>query len=99
MYVTHFCILNCVHKLTEQHTKEQQDMGVILEDISNLDTEILESPVGTTQSKDSVALSLVDDSNELISKNLMPEEVTADEEKIENEENFNEYTAAIGIPG
>ena len=62
-------------------------------------TNILESAVGATQSKDSVALSLVDDSNELIVQDLMPEYITADSEKIEDQEDFDKSTAGICIHG
>ena len=99
MCTIHFCILNCLQTLTEQHAKKQQDMDVISEETSDLNTKILESPVEATQSQDSVTLSLVDDSSELILQDIMPEEVTADSKRIEEEENFNEYTTGIGIHG
>ena len=85
-------------KLTEQHIKEQQDTDVVTEEISDLGTNILESDVGAVQSKDSVALSLVDDSNELILQDLVPEEVTVDTEKMEDKEDFKS-NAGVDIHG
>ena len=85
-------------KLTEQHIKEQQDTDVVTEEISDLGTNILESVVGAVQSKDSVALSLVDDSNELILQDLVPEEVTVDTEKMEDKEDFKS-NAGVDIHG
>ena len=85
-------------KLTEQHIKEQQDTDVVTEEISDLGTNILESVVGAAQSKDSVALSLVDDSNELILQDLVPEEVTVDTEKMEDKEDFKS-NAGVDIHG
>ena len=85
-------------KLTEQRTKEQQDTDVVTEEISDLDPNILESAVGAVQSKDCVALSLVDDSNELILQNLLPEEVTVDTQKMEDKEDFKS-NAGVGIHG
>ena len=85
-------------KLTEQHIKEQQDTDVVTEEISDLGTNILESVVGAAQSNDSVALSLVDDSNELILQDLVPEEVTVDTEKMEDKEDFKS-NAGVDIHG
>ena len=86
-------------KLTEQHVKEQQDTDVVTGDISDLGADTLESAVGAVQSKDSITLSLVDDSGELILQDLSPEEVTADTEKMDDKEDFNKSTAGIDIHG
>ena len=86
-------------KLTEQHIKEQQDTDVVTEEISDLGAKILETAEGAAQSKDSVALSLVDDSNELILQDVMPEEVTADSEKMEDKEDLDKSKAGVGIHG
>ena len=86
-------------KLTEQHIKEQQDTGVVTEEISALGSNISETAEGAAQSKDSVALSLVDDTNELVLQDVMPEEVTADAKKMEDKEDFNKSAAGVDIHG
>ena len=79
-------MLDCLlHNLAEQYTEEQQDTEAFTDEISGLDTDILESSEEATLSKASVALSLADISNKVIFEEPFTKEetfdITIDEEK------------------
>ena len=83
---------------TEQYTKEQVQRVAILEEISDLDTNALQSTEEAFQSKDSISLSLVGEASELIGQDFVPEEVTLDvaiegDRKIEEKAYSNEFVA------
>ena len=67
-----------MYNITEQYTKEEQDVGAFAEEISNLDTKDLESAVEASLSKDSLLLSLVDDITEMVTQIPVPEEASSD---------------------
>ena len=68
----HFVMYN----ITEQYTKEEQDVCAVAEEISELDTKDLESSAKVVFSKDSLLLSLVDDISEMIVQSPVPEEAS-----------------------
>ena len=70
-----FCFL---HELTEQYTKEEKDTEMEAENISNLNTSVLQSAVEATQTKDNLPLSLVGDVSKIIFEDSYPEEASAD---------------------
>ena len=82
----------------EQYTEEQQDVMASAGVVSDLDAKALESSEETTQSKDSVSLSLVDDVSEIFLHDSVPDEVTLDvsiedDGKIEGKEDYSQFIA------
>ena len=79
-----------MYNITEQYTKEEQDVDAFAEEISNLDTKDLESAVEASLSKDSSLLSLVDDISEMVVQLPVPEEasseISADDSEIKGDE-------------
>ena len=76
------CVLcfrdHCHLNFTEQHTQEQHDSEAIADDMSNLDTNIIDASDEAVQSKDVCVLSLVDDFQEIIMEKSFPEEEILD---------------------
>ena len=70
-----FCSL---HDLTEQYTKEEQDTEMEVENLSNLNTSMLQSAAEATQTRDNLPLSLVGDVSDIIVGDSFPEEASAD---------------------
>ena len=70
-----FCSLN---ELIEQYTKEEQETETETENISNLDTSLLQSATEVTQTKENVPLSLIGDISEIIVEDTYPEEASTD---------------------
>ena len=62
--------------LAEQYTKEQSQVVTVLEEASDLDTNVLQSGEEACQSKDSISLLLVEETSELLVHDFVPEEVT-----------------------
>ena len=84
--------------LIEQYTKEQGQTVTILEETSDLETNVLQSTEEVVPSKNSISLSLVEEASELIIHNVVPEEVTLDvaiegDSKIEGKEDSMKFTA------
>ena len=91
-------------KLLEKYTEEQQDVHTISEIVSDFDTKGLDSTAETTESKQSVPLSLVDDIGEIIIQDSVPEEVTLyvileDGKEIEEKDDLKTSTSDITIHG
>ena len=84
--------------LIEQYSKEQGQTVTILEETSDLETNVLQSTEEVVPSKDSISLSLVEEASELIIHNVVREEVTLDvaiegDSKIEGKEDSMKFTA------
>ena len=84
--------------LTEQYTKEQSQIVTVLEETSDLDTNVLQSTEEVFQSRDSISLSLVEETSQLIVYDFVPEEVTLNviievDRKIEGKEEAKKFTA------
>ena len=89
-----------MYNITEQYTKEEQDVDAFAEEISNLDTKDLESAVEVSLSKDSLLLSLVDDISEMVVQSPVPEEISseisADDSEIKGD-NDDKMTSGVDI--
>ena len=84
--------------LIEQYSKEQGQTVTILEETSDLETNVLQSTEEVVPSKDSISPSLVEEASELIIHNVVREEVTLDvaiegDSKIEGKEDSMKFTA------
>ena len=89
-------------KLIEQYTKEQLDTEATGGETSNLDTKNPESSAEAT--KDSVALSLLDDVREMVVHDSFPEEVHLDDTievdvEIEGKDDSKQSVSITDIPG
>ena len=65
-----------MYNITEQSSKEEQDVCAVTEEISELDTKDLESSAKALLLKDSLLLSLVDDISEMVVQSPVPEEAS-----------------------
>ena len=88
----------------EHYTEEQQLTDSVTEELSECDMKGSESAAEATESKESVSLSLVDNIQEIIVQDSVPEEVTLDvilesERKIEGKDGLNTSASDITIHG
>ena len=102
-YFCHFIFLalSIILPQIEQHTDEQAQTDAVSGELSELEkSKALESAQEATQSKESVPLSLVDDINEIIVEDVIPDTVVADV-TVEEEGEFGlkSSTSDILIPG
>ena len=67
-----------MYNITEQYSKEEQDISAVTEEISELDTKDLESSTKALLSKDNLLLSLVDDISEMVVQSPVPEEASSE---------------------
>ena len=91
-------------KLTEQYTKELHVTEDINRETLDLVQKVPESNVEAIVSKDSVALSLLDDVNEMVVRDSFPEEINVDvtteaDDGTEGKEDSNQTTTIINVPG
>ena len=66
------------YKFTEQHTEEQQDTVAIADKVLAIVSNILDSAQKVSASKDSVTLSLIDQTKEVILEEPLQEQVEVD---------------------
>ena len=90
--------------LTEQYVKEQKDMTVVSGNVSDLDTNVLETAEKVSQSKTSVPLSLAEDVNELVVQESFHDDaicdVTAgDGGKIDEKDAASESVTTVAVYG
>ena len=90
-------------KFTEQYTKEQQDTEVITGETSDLDTNVPEPSAEAIRSKDSVALSLLDDVHEILVQDYFPGEVhldvTVEDDFVEGKDDSKKSTTLAIVSG
>ena len=90
-------------KLAEQYTKGQQDTDAIGAETSDLDTDIPEPTLETTQSKESLPLSLIG-VNETIIQDSYPDDFLLEDTVeptgiIEGKDDSKKSTTVINVPG
>ena len=89
-----------MYNITEQYSKEEQDVSAVTEEISELDTKDLESSTKALLLKDSLLLSLVDDISEMVVQSPVPEEasseISVDDSAIKGDED-DKMTSGVDI--
>ena len=89
-----------MYNITEQYTKEEQDVCAVAEEISELDTKDLESSAKALLSKDSLLLSLVNSISKVVVQSPVPEEaspeISVDDSAIKGD-NDNKMTSGVDI--
>ena len=91
-------------KLTEQYTKELHVTEDINRETLDIVQKVPDSNVEAFVSKDTIALSLLDDVNEMVVQDSFPEEINVDvtveaDDGTEGKEDSNQTTTIISVPG
>ena len=99
-----FLSVSLIPELAEQHAKDQQDTAAITDDTSDFDSKIIDAAEEAAQSKDSVALYLVDDTKEVVIEESTPEEeilnvIIEEEGDAEGRDESEKSTTAATILG